>query len=116
MPPIPPEDNGGGVRKGGPPLAAEFEESEASMGFGLLPGSVRSIALDGKTRAPLLYPGADESMAFVRNAGPGRCGGRRRCNKRRSSARGSRHGAQPSTSSPPLRKGCFDACKGVHLL
>jgi hypothetical protein len=50
MPPMPPEDNGGGVRKGGPPL--EAEESEASMRFGLLPGSVRSIAFDGSTRAP----------------------------------------------------------------
>ena len=52
MPPIPPEDKGGGVRKGGPPLDAEFDESDASMGFGLLPGSVRSIALDGNTLAP----------------------------------------------------------------
>ena len=50
MPPIPPEDNGGGVRKGGPPL--EAEESDASMRFGRLPGSVRSIAFDGSTRAP----------------------------------------------------------------
>ena len=114
MPPIPPEDKGGGVRKGGPPL--EAEESEASMRFGRLPGSVRSIAFDGSTRAPDLYPGADESMAFVLNAGPGRCGGLLRCNNLLSSALGSLQGVQPSTSSPPLRNGCFDACKGVHLL
>ena len=67
------------------------------------------------TRAPDQL-GADESMAFVLRAGPGRCGGRRRWSNLLSSALGSLQGAQPSTSSPPARNGCFDACKGVHLL